>query len=288
MCEGLYNKYGLNPLDCDKVPTAEEVAKVEQATGQIYPTNQEAAAVACNAECNGDPECIKECVENHPSTAIDRCTRKCVDHGLQIKPIKASMNCHSSKEATFSASGGKSPYKWSSSAGVLTISGDKQESAKLKADANPGSAIVGAAYRVYRGCWAPACAAIDAVFQDFKCDDTQNSVCQADATTSESSYPCEGLQIHPCAAVNGGMPVCQGSGSQACHSANCPEFEGALDNATPCSSCSPSGGEGRVCDSRTAQMIAQGCAPCGIVFKNGGTVTVTDSKGRSATAVVTL
>jgi hypothetical protein len=171
--------------------------------------------------------------------------------------------------------------------GTLEISGLKQETAKLSAPANSGAAEPGEAYRVYRAGWSLNCGALLAIFQTFKCDDTQNSVCQADATTGESSYPCEGLQIHPCASVNGGMPPCEGNGSNTCHSVSCPEFEGMKDMANGCTQCSPAGGEGRLCDQRTAQQIANGCVPCAIAFKNGGVITVTDAKGKSASAVVT-
>jgi hypothetical protein len=211
-----------------------------------------------------------------------------MDHGVQIQPIKGSLDCHGSKEATFKASGGKPPYRWSATIGSLTISGSNQENAKLSAPPNSGSAVAGAAYRVYRGAWALNCSALSAVFQDFKCDDTPNASCVADGTTGESRYPCEGLQIHPCAALNGGMPPCPGNGSNNCVHGGCTEFDNLLDNANPCTSCNPAqGGEGRLCDSRTQNMIDDGCSPCGIALRDGGVVTVTDSKGKSASAVVT-
>jgi hypothetical protein len=211
-----------------------------------------------------------------------------MDHGLQIKPVKGSIQCHGSKEVTFTAAGGKPPYKWKATLGVLAISGDKQESAKLSAGTNPGSAVLGSAYRVYRGAWNVSCAALLAVFQDFKCDDTPHSACAADATDGNSRYPCEGLQIHPCQAINGGMPPCDGNGPNNCFHGGCTEFDNLKDTVNGCTSCSPAaGGEGRLCDSRTPQMILDGCSPCGILFRNGGAVTVTDSRGKSATAVVT-
>ena len=99
MCEGLYNKYGLSPLNCDKVPTDEEISAVESATGETYSRNQEPAAVACNAECSGDPECIEECIANHRDTTIDRCAKECKNHGLQISPREGSIACSGAKKA---------------------------------------------------------------------------------------------------------------------------------------------------------------------------------------------
>ena len=161
------------------------------------------------------------------------------------------------------------------------MSGDKGQNAELTPVA--GSVVAGTAYRAYRGSWGLACAAIMAVWQDYTCADVATGACVQDATTSMSSYPCEGAQIHPCFE----MPACAGSGSTTCHHVACTDYEGGLDNANSCSSCAPTPGVSRICDSRTAPMIAAGCAPCALAFQNGGVVTVTDSKGRSASAVVT-
>jgi len=39
-----------------------------------------------------------------------------------------------------------------------------------------------------------------------------------------------------------------------------------------------------MCDTRSAGMISNGCAPCGL--QSGSTVTVTDSLGAQATIIV--
>jgi hypothetical protein len=261
-------KYGNDPLDCDVAPTSAQVTTLQDQLDVVIPPGQESAYASCAESVRGDPEGIPACVAAYKQSAIDRCKEKCLNHGgLNLSPKTGTMNCTSG--VTFNVSGGVAPYHWSASKGVMTPSGAKSESAVLSAPANTGSAVAGTAYiKAVVGCQpGPSCVFI---WDTYNCAGVQTAT--GNSTIASSPLVCNGGNLNTF-----DVPMCPGVHVPPC---NC---SGVAPG--PVTGCSASGGT--VCDQRTAPMISSGCSPCAISMAGTTTVSVTDSAGHSATAVIT-
>jgi hypothetical protein len=282
LCEQLYNKYGLDPLSCEALVTDEERRKMEIDLRKTIFPHEAKAHQNCIAECadnNGDPSCMNPCLANHREQTVDRCAQRCLDHGVIIDPREGSINCTGAKSITFTAKGGKPPYSWSASVGVLSV-GEDGESAVLKPPANTGGAVPGTAYSFvigYASVFAASC--LDAhAWQDFNCNDEGVGSCQAEINAG-GFFTCDGVLKDWC-----DFTKCnEDSGNGICNT-GC--MNGFPRQSAPCSTCNPVQ-FGDVCDRRTPTQISQGCQPCSVLFADGGIVTVRDSQGLAATAVVT-
>ena len=275
-CKAAVAKYGLDPLSCDQKPTPAAVDKLEKQLGTSIPTNQEAAYASCAETCKGDPDCISPCVAAHTDATVDRCKQKCLDHGLVLTPTSGAMNCGSGNN--FSVKGGTAPYTWSASRGTLTTSGDKNQSARL---AGPGTAsgVAGVAYVKYGGdCGmspvSPTCQeggspapGIRVNVETRGCNDQVLSACAVVATPGRP--PLGNCATHPVAV-----------GSGACASVTiCHDGGDSTGTADRCGY--------HTCDARSLAMVGAGCNPCGLSMAGTTMVTVSDSAGQSATAVIT-
>jgi hypothetical protein len=279
LCEQLYNKYGLDPLSCESRVTDDEREEMEEQIGVNIPAIKAKAYRDCIKECDGNPDCIDPCVDAHREATVNRCTKRCLDHGVLISPAEGSINCTGAKTITFTAKGGKPPYSWSASVGVLTV-GEDGNSAVLKPPANTGGLVAGTAYSFVIG-YATISngSCLDAhAFQDFNCRDEGVGSCQQ-AVNAGGFFTCDGVVKDWC-----DFTKCnEDSGNGICNT-GC--MNGFPRQSAPCSTCNPVQ-FGEVCDRRTPMQISQGCQPCSVLFADGGIVTVRDSQGLAATAVVT-
>lgn len=284
LCGDLYSKYGLDPLSCEARVTDEEREEMEEQLGVTILPNQAKAYQDCIGECDGNPDCIDPCVDAHREATVDRCTERCLDHGLIIDPKEGSIQCTGAKSITFTAKGGKPPYSWSASAGVLTV-GEDGKSATLKPA--PGANVGGTAYtttltwegRASAGC--PNCSqnafncGSGATSAAFGCNDNfinfpTTVLCAEPPPPFEETVYCQIILGGEC---GGGVPC-----------SNVPNCDALQDACAAMQS-----GKGAIRDCRTPSMINQGCQPCALQFGSGGggIVTVRDSQGLAATAVVT-
>ena len=193
------------------------------------------------------------------------CTCVPKNGGLTIKSCNAnnSLACTGAKSLRLIACGGKPPYTWSNT-GTVTLDRTDEKSVSVTPPANPGSGEAGTAYVkhggqcVTAGLVPAACPSVN--FQvytsTFGCND-QNLVACGSVTAQPSSGDCVGAP--------------QNIGNESCASVT-----SCYDGAT----CTYG-----VCDSRSAAMIAAGCAPCGAAAA-GATVTVTDALGTQFTIVL--
>jgi hypothetical protein len=194
----------------------------------------------------------------------------CVTDGIGQLTIKScnsnnSLNCSSSKSAVLKACGGKSPYTWSNT-GSVTVSPTTGATVTVRPPTNSGSAVAGVAYWV--SCWtcnganctAGDCASIISPLNvRYNCDDTLNA-----CSTTENCTPAPATsEVDKC---------CNGNTNQ-CLNNDCIDVRtGGCTGVTT------------MCDQRTAQMITDGCSPCGL--NEGATVTVTDAVGTQVTIVM--
>jgi len=278
LCEDLYNRYGLDPLSCEARVTDDERREMELQLRITIPANQAKAYQDCISECDGNPDCIDPCVDAHREATVDRCAERCLDHGVIIDPREGSINCTGAKSLTFTAKGGKPPYTWRASVGVLSV-GEDGKSAVLKPPANAGGAVAGTAYSFvigYASVLNGSCLDSHA-WQDFNCNDEGLGSCQA-TINAGGFFTCGGVQKDWC-----DFTKCnEDSGNGICVT-GC--MNGFPRQTAPCSTCNPVQ-FGEVCDRRTPTQISQGCQPCAVLFAEGGIVTVRDSQGLAATAVV--
>ena len=194
------------------------------------------------------------------------CTCVPKNGALTIKSCNAnnSMDCSSTKKLRLIACGGLQPYTWSST-GDVTLSDTDGNTTTVTPPTNSGSGEAGTAYVkhggqcVTAGLVPAACPSVN--FQvytsTFGCND-QNLVACGSVTAQPSSGDCVGAP--------------QNIGNESCASVT-----SCYDGAT----CTYG-----VCDSRSAAMIAAGCAPCGAAAA-GATVTVTDANGVQFTKILT-
>lgn len=184
----------------------------------------------------------------------------------------ALMDClGGDPKLNFRVTGGVGPYSWSildldgNTGAVLTISGGAGEN--VTAEPPTQTTVSGGAYRlIYAHCvigW----------------NGTNCTGSGSNLNVSKQDYGCEDQLIGNCdaSAHNGTCKTIE---------KGCGEKEYCADGffaLSPPTVCTTGKAEGRLeenCDRRTAQMITDGCKPCGLVM-DGAVLTVTDALGNS-------
>ena len=193
--------------------------------------------------------------------------------------------CSGARTGTYQVSGGVSPYTWSVTLGTLdTTTGNR---VVLTPPANSGSGVAGTAYNQYwLGSGIIACNCYQCA-RTAGCDDATTS-CGCDTAAC-----C--VAGDPCAFASGlnqrctGIGVCVGT--SVC--SGCTSFGTAILNSCGVATCCTPGTDGtfavapKMCDRRTAPMIAAGCNPC-VISMDGAVLTVTDSRGVSVVKTLIL
>jgi hypothetical protein len=210
-----------------------------------------------------------------PSTTSSGC--QCIpgtNGALTIKVCKIdgsanngnSLNCADATQgAKLVVCGGRGPYTWSKT-GDVELSDTGGGTINVTPPANSGSAVSGVAYGVDHfscnactgGGTGDDCASITHLRGiEYGCDDAQ-SACSAG--------------INPCGSY---------TGTAADFDDCCPP---TVCTAGDCDGVGAGGIVQGPCDKRTAQMIADGCNPCGV--QSGATVSVTDDLGTVYTIIL--
>ena len=167
-----------------------------------------------------------------------------------------SASSNPSGTMTLGACGGEPPYSWTTTNGTIVSSGSNQ--ATLTKPANPGSGVAGIAYRKL--------GAANAAFE---------LGCRNDLPVCEGSWGCNDQVIVVCDTT--ALVTAQG----CCNKFDLAPWEGqAIPAGTLCATSSACSCNTKIADKRTADMIAAGCVPCGLM--SGAVVTVTDAVGTSA------
>ena len=196
---------------------------------------------------------------------------------------------------------GDPPYKWSATNGsiadlTLTVFGLNGDHARVVFVGNTGSGVSGIAYRQ----WGYEFACTDSSFPQVcntntpSCSGSPN--CCGCRASSSQDRGCNNQDLGgqsagakgDCAVIPGGAcgaptPFLVGADTFGCAAANGVQViaTGVVDHL------SNNNDEGLICDARTQAMKDDGCKPCIIVqAENPAVVTVTDSTGRSVSAVV--
>src|SRR3990167_3968150 len=187
-----------------------------------------------------------------------------------------SLGCqNASKGALLVACGGRGPYTWSKT-GDVELSPTTGPTTRVTPPENSGSGVAGVAYT--RGLWGIGQGHISgtthpagAHWAIYGCDDAFDS---CSTTTGGAITACAYIDAAPDCATHDGHPV-NGTGG-VCDN---------LDCGTICTEeCACAQANGSLQDRRSAQMIADGCTPCGL--QQGSTVTVTDSLGTQVTIIL--
>ena len=195
-----------------------------------------------------------------------------------------SLSCQGNKTLQVKVCGGVGPYTWSKTGSGFKYKGTGDESTDtttatgksvtIRPIVNTGSAVAGSAYAkciIAAGCGHTigSTHADGATAASYGCNDVLIAcpVIVACAATVfcllEAGCACGTHDGHP---LTGGGVVdcgCTGSAGQECSKAQT---------------------RGTMSDLRTAQMITDGCTPCGL--NDGGIVTVTDATGVSVSVTV--
>lgn len=198
--------------------------------------------------------------------------------GLTVKCCTAdcSMGCSGAKSLNVKICGGTAPYTITGSAGLVfkkvngtTVTAGStalsaNETIVVTPPANSGSGVAGTAYVKFfygcSGCAGGICTAVDSQGHiDYSCNDVA-SACFASSAGHSHCTP----SVPAASEMN-----CDRSGASCV---------GVLPPCPVGQTCQSS--VFRVCDDRTAPMIAGGCNPCG-VSTSGKTITVTDAQGVS-------
>ena len=270
LCTAMVNRYGLDPLGCDAVVTTPTRLALEQAFHTVILDHDAHYWMKCNQQCSGDPDCMPGCVATAQQDTIDKCAQECINAGLSISPATAHICTAAGKKVTFTAKGGKAPYSWSATVGVLRPAADGL-TAELTPPENTGSGVAGDAWKLC-GRWRQKsgafCNGPFCYSTRFGCNDQELFAgCLAgDCSGTDNCFPCDQ------------GPICEHG------TTTCANGSSAFNSNTEV--CAPCKNEGAACDVRSQSMIDAGCNPCGTKFQSGGVVTVTDSQGRSASAVV--
>ena len=172
-----------------------------------------------------------------------------------------------SPKVLLQAFGGVPPYTWETTAGTITASGVNDADAELTPPDNTGTAVAGTAYvKAVKHYNASVVGCIDDgsgpyARQTFGCDD----VMDADWTASTT------------VGCTDGEP------------ASVPDYQHNFVDSTGECAVGHAAQHGSVhgCDTRTAQMVTDGCAPCGATMADA-VVTLTDDFGASVTKTITL
>lgn len=176
----------------------------------------------------------------------------------------------------FHVSGGCPPYRWTTTAGTVTISGPNNEEMTLRPLSNVGAGVVGTAYSQFGYAnfgGSDPCGSIPTFGRS-----RVNRNCAGVATSDTAGITCESLSsgtgcvptpiCGPCVtSPPGAICVCPSTAATA----------GIAMTENP--------GLGFICDRRTPSMIAQGCQPCSLQFATA-VVVVSDSRGASISTIV--
>ena len=181
----------------------------------------------------------------------------------------SSMGCSGSNpHLDLKVCGGVPPYSWSTTGG--TMSGTEGNGITLTSPANTGSGVAGIAYT-------------SEVFA------VGYGQCNQNASVG-TDYGCNNQVINPCGyrlLICGpctNSAKCSGSGD-LCAPGGCNDgLKAMIDGNEACATC---GSGGTTCDLRSAQMITDGCNPCGTAMP-GKVVTVTDSLGTSVSKTIAV
>lgn len=218
---------------------------------------------------------------------------------LVLSPQNPTLTCPSGS-VTFTATGGRPPYTWSTTKGVITPNGVNFETAALTP---PGTnaAIQEAAYlqmgRGQRLFLPDGRVIIDTGAVARRCDDIV-------VTNVSSGLPCtfcgsfqelpnfNFCAEHAVSQCQNCVTFCRVSpGTITCSSLGCQPEVGAPSVGTGqevCSFLSGSPTAGALIDVRTPDKIAQGCRPCAVEMQGGATVTVTASTAPPASVSTTV
>lgn len=184
-----------------------------------------------------------------------------------------SLGCNGSKQLKLVACGGRGPYTWSKT-GNVTLSTTSGNTTIVKPPTNSGPSVAGQAYN--KG----ICGVSEAHPHNgghsearYGCDDDFQS-CSSGSTGATNDRLAFLSDTESCAAHAGhAVTNCTGLLTVTC---TCTGATG--------SECATAQSCGGINDTRTAPMIAAGCAPCAL--NEGATVTVTDSVGVSVTIIL--
>ena len=173
-----------------------------------------------------------------------------------------SINCKAGETSiSLKACGGTPPYTWSTTYGTIEVSGTRNERASVRVVKTTG--IAGTAYDTH------GCCGNVGVTRAFNCEDQMTG--------------CAGEAHSPHTASNEGCMLSNASCSATgaiCGDTGC--IEVAFDaSGDPSTSACNAAKDGIPFDLRTAQMITDGCKPCGLL--SNAVVTVTDSVAASTT-----
>jgi hypothetical protein len=197
---------------------------------------------------------------------------------LTIKSCNAnnSLNCSSNKELKLIACGGKGPYNWSRT-GTVNLKGSTGSPGSTASGttitvtppANNGSGVSGTAYRVE---WINCtfCVAVDGVCDNCGPPISEEHGCNDQVIGCTTTSSCGSVT---CSTVPTFGPTI------------CNDFGNGPDDTTFCGNPVKSKHLDRSCDVRTAQMITDGCNPCGLAAL-GATVSVTDAAGVVTTIIL--
>ena len=182
-----------------------------------------------------------------------------------LKPKNPTLACPNGR-VVFTAVGGKLPYNWSTTRGLITPSGGNNQNAVLTPQLNvPGIAFVRIGYGAGLDCTTPSQTGI--VSYNCASQPWPASVGPSCTTDWDCGSECgpgqAGLAVGTCGPLvcqdqlaQCGPPWC--AGNAAVYLENNPEA-------------------GVIVDVRSQQMIDAGCGPCSLEMQGEGTVTVNDS-----------
>ena len=220
------------------------------------------------------------------------CNCTAVNGALTIKSCNAnnSLNCTTTKALQLIACGGRGPYTWTRT-GTVSIRGSNGPAGSTAGGSvisvtpptNTAPATAGVAYSLFSHFMNSAGGSCEnhIAIQEFSCNDVGGS-CSTGADPTGLPATCGNGDITtlsqlPCKSCSDTSNPCTGGGGGQCFGG--PPGFGC--NTSACSALTPGG---KMCDKRTAPMIAAGCIPCGL--SSGDTVTVTDAVGTQTTVIL--
>lgn len=177
---------------------------------------------------------------------------------LVLSPQSPTLACPDGS-VTFTASGGRLPYAWSTTKGVMTPGADTKSAVLTPPDNNP--AIGGIAY--YSVVAETFATGVGLEAHQHFCDGGAPSSCfgnlPKDGGCTKDAFDFENTCFFHFGAAG----------------RDCPSF-------TLC------GGMQAVCDQRTPQMVEAGCRPCGLEMQGEATVILTDARAAFVSTTVTV
>jgi murein DD-endopeptidase MepM/ murein hydrolase activator NlpD len=190
---------------------------------------------------------------------------------LLVSPQSPTLICGPNSAVSFTATGGRAPYAWSTTRGVITPSADTR-TATLRPPISANLSTV--AYRRIGQTTAPQ----------------QPTLCTGPSLRAALEYNCvdqfivcDGIPPPP---IPANLPfICY---NFANFGLACPGIPPCNDNIPLCTLLQDNPGLGVFQDMRSQAIIDQGCRPCSVEMQGGASVTVTDSAGEVVSAAVTV